>query len=171
MLLSSISSPDDLKKIPEKQLSQLASEIRARIIDVVGNNGGHLASNLGVVELTIALHRVFDSPRDAIVWDVSHQSYPHKMLTGRYKDFSSIRLKNGISGFTRISESIHDYFDAGHASSSISSALGLLASWKLQGRNDKVVNFKKCRVSFKTFDQAYNDRWIPGIQAKNRRNR
>lgn len=139
MLLSSISSPDDLKKIPEKQLSQLASEIRARIIDVVGKNGGHLASNLGVVELTIALHRVFDSPRDAIVWDVSHQSYPHKMLTGRYKDFSSIRLKNGISGFTRISESIHDYFDAGHASSSISSALGLLASWKLQGRNDKVV--------------------------------
>lgn len=139
MLLSSISSPDDLKKIPKKQLPQLASEIRTRIIDVVGKNGGHLASNLGVVELTIALHRVFDSPRDAIVWDVSHQSYPHKMLTGRYNKFSSIRLKNGISGFTRISESNHDYFDAGHASSSISSALGLLASWKLQGRNDKVV--------------------------------
>ncbi|MBO4318914.1 MAG: 1-deoxy-D-xylulose-5-phosphate synthase, partial [Treponema sp.] len=102
-------------------------------------NGGHLASNLGIVELTIALHRVFNSPKDAIIWDVSHQSYPHKLLTGRYDSFSTLRQKDGISGFTRISESPHDFFDAGHASSSISSALGLLAAWRLQGRNDKVV--------------------------------
>ena len=125
--------------MPEEKLPVLATEIRHRIIEVVGKNGGHLASNLGAVELTIALHRVFDSPKDALVWDVSHQCYAHKMLTGRYEQFDTLRTKGGISGFTRISESPHDYFDAGHASSSISSALGLLTAWKLQGRNDKVV--------------------------------
>lgn len=139
MLIQNIHSPEDLKKIPEKKLKVLAQEIRNKIIEVVGHNGGHLASNLGVVELTIALHRVFNSPQDAIVWDVSHQSYPHKLLTGRYEVFPTLRTKNGMSGFTRISESPHDYFDAGHASSSISSALGLLASWKIQGRKDKVI--------------------------------
>ncbi|HCA20239.1 MAG TPA: 1-deoxy-D-xylulose-5-phosphate synthase, partial [Treponema sp.] len=139
MLLQNIRSPADLKKIPEKKLPLLAEEIRSRIIEVVGKNGGHLASNLGVVELTIALHRVFNSPSDAIVWDVSHQAYTHKLLTGRYSEFGTVRQSGGISGFTRISESPHDYFDAGHASSSISSAIGLLAAWKLQGRNDKVV--------------------------------
>ncbi len=139
MLLQTIHSPEDLKKLPEKKLKILAQEMRNKIIEVVGHNGGHLASNLGVIELTIALHRIFNSPQDAIIWDVSHQSYPHKLLTGRYDIFSTLRTKNGMSGFTRISESPHDYFDAGHASSSISSALGLLASWKLQGRNDKVV--------------------------------
>ena len=139
MLLQSIKSPEDLKKLPEKKLPVLAQEIRNKIIEVVGANGGHLASNLGVVELTIALHRVFDSPQDAIIWDVSHQCYPHKLLTGRYDRFPSLRTKNGLSGFTRINESPHDYFDAGHASSSISSALGLLTAWNLEGRNDKVV--------------------------------
>lgn len=139
MILHNINSPKDLKALPKKYLPQLASEIRSRIIEVVGNNGGHLASNLGVVELTIALHKVFNSPKDSIVWDVSHQCYPHKLLTGRGENFSSIRLKNGISGFTKIKESAHDYFDAGHASSSISSALGLLTAWKIQGRNDKVI--------------------------------
>ncbi|MBQ5451022.1 MAG: 1-deoxy-D-xylulose-5-phosphate synthase, partial [Treponema sp.] len=138
-MLQNIHSPQDLKKIPEKKLTSLAEEIRTKIIEVVGKNGGHLASNLGVVELTIALHRVFDSPHDAIVWDVSHQGYPHKLLTGRYEQFPTIRTKGGISGFTRIQESPHDYFDAGHASSSISSALGLLAAWKITGRKDKVV--------------------------------
>ena len=139
MLLQTLHSPEDLKKLPEKKLKILAQEMRNKIIEVVGKNGGHLASNLGVVELTIALHRVFNSPQDAIIWDVSHQSYPHKLLTGRYDIFPTLRTKNGMSGFTRISESPHDFFDAGHASSSISSALGLLASWKLQGRNDKVI--------------------------------
>lgn len=139
MILQNINSPEDLKKLKTDQLPLLAQEIREKIIQVVGQNGGHLASNLGVVELSIALHRVFDSPRDAIVWDVSHQCYPHKILTGRYDRFSTIRKKDGISGFTKIHESEHDYFDAGHASSSISSALGLLSSWNLQGREDKVV--------------------------------
>ena len=128
-----------MKSLSEDQLSVLAGEIRNEIIKVVGKNGGHLASNLGVVELAIALHRVFDSPRDAIVWDVSHQCYPHKLLTGRYPEFSSLRTHGGMSGFTRISESPHDFFDAGHASASISSALGLLTAWNLQGRDDKVV--------------------------------
>lgn len=139
MLLSKIHSPEDLKKLPQKQLAILANELRSEIIDTVGKNGGHLASNLGVVELTIILHKVFNSPKDAIIWDVSHQSYPHKLLTGRYDRFSTLRTQNGISGFTRISESPHDFFDAGHASSSISSALGLLTAWNLQGRNDKVI--------------------------------
>ena len=139
MILQTIKSPEDLKKIDEKKLPVLAKEIRNKIIETTGTNGGHLASNLGVVELTIALHRVFNSPQDAIVWDVSHQSYVHKLLTGRYDEFPTLRKKNGISGFTRISESEHDYFDAGHASSSISSALGLLAAWDAQGRKDKVI--------------------------------
>jgi len=137
--LQNIKSPKDLKNIPEDKLPVLATEIRNKIIEVVGKNGGHLASNLGVVELTIALHRVFDSPNDAIVWDVSHQSYAHKLLTGRYKNFDTIRTKDGISGFTRVQESPHDYFDAGHASSSISSAFGLLTAWDLAGKNNKVI--------------------------------
>ena len=139
MLLQHINSPEDLKKLPQDKLNALAKEIRSTIIEVVGKNGGHLASNLGVVELSIALHRTFNSPQDAIIWDVSHQSYPHKLLTGRYCDFPTLRTQGGLSGFTRISESPHDYFDAGHSSSSISSALGLLTAWQLQGRNDKVV--------------------------------
>ena len=139
MLLQNIHSPQDLKQLPADKLPQLSDELRRTIIDVVGTNGGHLASNLGVVELTIALHRVFDSPTDAIVWDVSHQCYAHKLLTGRYQQFPTLRTKNGISGFTRTEESKHDYFDAGHASSSISSALGLLTAWQLTGRDDKVV--------------------------------
>ena len=138
-LLSTINSPEDIKRLNKKQLAELASEIRKNIIDVVGKNGGHLASNLGVVELTIALHRVFDSPKDAIVWDVSHQSYTHKLLTGRYKDFTSLRQNDGMSGFTRRTESPHDFFDAGHASTSISAALGLLTAWDIQKQNRKVV--------------------------------
>ncbi|MBR4600039.1 MAG: 1-deoxy-D-xylulose-5-phosphate synthase, partial [Treponema sp.] len=118
-MLSKIASPADLKKVPEKELPGLCEEIRKRIIETVAKNGGHLASNLGVVELTIALHRVFDSPEDAIIFDVSHQCYTHKILTGRYKDFSSLRKHGGLSGFTRRVESQHDYFDNGHSSTSI----------------------------------------------------
>ena len=139
-LLSTINSPEDIKRLNKKQLAELASEIRKNIIDVVGKNGGHLASNLGVVELTIALHRVFDSPKDAIVWDVSHQSYTHKLLTGRYKDFTSLRQNDGMSGFTRRTESPHDFFDAGHASTSISAALGLLTAWDIQKQNRNVFS-------------------------------
>lgn len=117
----------------------MAFEIRKKIIEVVGHNGGHLASNLGVVELTIAMHRVFNSPEDAFVWDVSHQSYTHKLLTGRYKDFDTLRLHGGLSGFTKKDESIHDFFDNGHSSTSISSALGLLTARSIQHQSGKVI--------------------------------
>ena len=125
-------------------MGELCAEIRKKIITTVAKNGGHLASNLGVVELTVALHRVFDSPEDAIIFDVSHQSYTHKLLTGRYSHFDSLRKHGGISGFTRRSESIHDYFDNGHSSTSISQGLGLLTAWdkieaeqRALGRNPK----------------------------------
>ncbi len=123
----------------KKELQQLAKEIRKKIIEVVAKNGGHLASNLGVVELTIALHRVFDSPKDAFVWDVSHQCYTHKLLTGRYQDFNTLRKKGGISGFTKRAESEHDFFDAGHSSTSVSSALGLLTGRQLINQDGKVI--------------------------------
>lgn len=143
-ILSKINSPSDLKKVSEKDLPNLCDEIRKRIIETVAKNGGHLASNLGVVELTVALHRVFESPEDAIIFDVSHQCYTHKLLTGRYKDFTSLRKHSGLSGFTRRSESQHDYFDNGHSSTSISQGLGLLTAWdkieaeqRALGRNPK----------------------------------
>lgn len=138
-ILSGIHSPADVKKLSDKDIPQLSREIRRTIIEIVGKNGGHLASNLGVVELTIALHRVFDSPRDAIVWDVGHQCYAHKLLTGRYDRFSTLRKKGGLSGFTRKTESCHDFFDSGHSSTSISSALGLLTAWNIEGKKGKVV--------------------------------
>lgn len=138
-LLSKINSPDDIKNLSQKEVEKLTAEIRKTIIEVVGKNGGHLASNLGVVELTVALHRVFSSPKDAIIWDVSHQCYTHKLLTGRYKDFSSLRQKGGITGFTNTEESEHDFFINGHSSTSISSALGLLTSWDLQQKDGKVI--------------------------------
>lgn len=125
MLLNKIHSPDDIKNFSQKEIAALAEEVRSVIIKTVSQNGGHLASNLGVVELTIALHRVFNSPSDAIIWDVSHQSYTHKLLTGRYAQFSTLRKAGGLSGFTKHAESPHDYFDNGHASTAISQALGL----------------------------------------------
>ncbi|WP_027727394.1 1-deoxy-D-xylulose-5-phosphate synthase [Treponema sp. C6A8] len=139
MLLPDIKSPADIKDFSQKELTQLAKECRKTIIDVVGKNGGHLASNLGVVELTIALHRVFNSPRDAIIWDVSHQCYTHKLLTGRYQQFSTIRTRGGLSGFTNSEESEHDFFINGHSSTSISSALGLLTARRISGQEGKVI--------------------------------
>jgi len=138
-MLEKIRSPEDIKELSQSELTELAKEIRQTIISTVGQNGGHLASNLGVVELTIALHRVFNSPEDAIIFDVSHQCYTHKLLTGRYNSFSTLRQKHGISGFTNSEESPHDYFINGHASTSISSALGLLTSWNLEKKEGKVV--------------------------------
>ena len=138
-LLESIESPDDVKKLSIPELRHLAEEMRSKIIETVKTNGGHLASNLGVIELTIALHRVFDSPRDAIVWDVGHQSYAHKLLTGRVDRFPGIRRKGGLSGFPKRSESVHDIFDTGHSSTSISSALGLLEARKLARREGRVL--------------------------------
>ncbi len=138
-LLNRINSPEKLKELPHASLPDLASEIRGRIIKVVGNNGGHMASNLGVVELTIALHRVFNSPRDQFVWDVGHQCYTHKILTGRNDKFDSIRLKDGLSGFPKREESAHDIVETGHASTSISAAIGLLTGKRLKGEKGKVI--------------------------------
>ncbi|MBN1643405.1 MAG: 1-deoxy-D-xylulose-5-phosphate synthase [Dehalococcoidales bacterium] len=138
-ILDRIDKPADLKNLTPKELLQLASEIRKELISVVSANGGHLASNLGVVELTLALHRVFDSPRDKIIWDVGHQSYAHKLITGRRKEFASLRQYDGISGFTAREESEYDQFGAGHASTSISAALGIAVARDLAGDNYNVI--------------------------------
>lgn len=125
MLLEQIHEPTDLKKLGVRQLKQLCEELRAEIINVVSEQGGHLASNLGVVELTVAMHYVFDAPEDKLVMDVGHQSYAHKLLTGRYESFHTLRQKGGISGFPQQDESEYDAFTAGHASTAISAALGM----------------------------------------------
>lgn len=138
-LLASIDSPADLKLLTPQELEQLAAEIREELVDTVSTNGGHLASNLGVVELTIALHRIFDSPRDKIIWDVGHQAYTHKLLTGRKHLFASLRQYGGLSGFTSRSESEHDPFGAGHASTSVSAALGMAIARDLAKDNYQVV--------------------------------
>ena len=138
-LLDQVDHPADLKKLSKRELKQLASELRQKLVDTITVTGGHLASNLGVVELTIALHRVFDSPRDKIIWDVGHQSYVHKLLTGRKKDFASLRQYGGLSGFTNPEESPHDPFGTGHASTSISAALGMAIARDLQGDDYNVV--------------------------------
>lgn len=138
-LLANLSSPADLKRLPADRLPDLAREVRATIIETVARTGGHLAPNLGVVELSIALHRVFDSPRDRIVWDVGHQCYTHKLLTGRGESFPSLRQEGGLSGFPRRSESPHDRFETGHASTSISAALGMALARDIQGDDHTVV--------------------------------
>ena len=138
-LLDHIHSPSNLKKLTIRELNRLANEIREEIVSTVSTNGGHLASNLGVVELSIALHRVFNTPHDKIVWDVGHQCYAHKLLTGRYRDFPTLRRAQGISGFPKNSESPHDSFNTGHASTSISAALGLLAAERLLGGKNRAI--------------------------------
>lgn len=138
-LLDSINSPADLKTLKKDQLKALASEIRHRIIEVVSMNGGHLAPNLGVVELTIALHYVFKAPRDKVIWDVGHQSYTHKLLTGRRENFHTLRTYGGISGFPNRTESSYDAFNTGHASTSISAALGIACSRDLEGESHRVI--------------------------------
>jgi 1-deoxy-D-xylulose-5-phosphate synthase len=139
LILAKIHSPSDLSRLSYAELLRLADEIRGEIVSTVSQNGGHLSSNLGVVELTIALHRVFSSPKDSIVWDVGHQCYAHKLLTGRANQFSYLRKSGGISGFPKRNESPHDAFNTGHASTSISAALGLLAAEHLQGGDGKAV--------------------------------
>lgn len=124
-ILETINGPADLRRLDQQELTALAEELRRTIIDTVARTGGHLASSLGVVELTIALHRVFDSPRDKIIWDVGHQTYAHKLLTGRWREFGTLRQYGGLSGFPKRSESPHDAFETGHSSTSISAALGM----------------------------------------------
>ena len=138
-ILDRISDPDDLKGLSREALHQLSDEVRQRVLEIVANRGGHLGAPLGVVELSVALHYVYDSPTDKIIWDVGHQCYPHKILTGRNADMDRLRQVDGPSGFCRISESPHDIFGAGHASTSISAALGMATARDLAGDDFKVV--------------------------------
>lgn len=138
-ILENLTSPKELKGMSDAKLKILSDELREALILNVSNTGGHLASNLGVVELTIAIHKVFSSPEDQIIFDVGHQCYVHKMLTGRYKSFSTLRQKNGLSGFPNPEESEHDIFKTGHSSTSISSALGLACAKSLSGDNESSV--------------------------------
>ena len=136
-LLSHIQTPDDLRKLDIGQLPQLAQELRDFIIDVVSVKEGHLGASLGVVELTIALHYIFSTPQDLLVWDVGHQAYGHKILTGRRENFDTNRQFGGISGFPKRSESDYDTFGVGHSSTSISAALGMALASKLKGDTEK----------------------------------
>ncbi len=138
-LLQQINSPEDLKKLNISQLEEYAEEVRRFLISNVSKTGGHLASNLGITELTVAIHYVFDSPRDKIIWDVGHQSYVHKIITGRRDKFESLRKYSGLSGFPKTSESEHDVFNTGHSSTSVSAALGMLRAMRLDGNQNRVV--------------------------------
>ena len=138
-LIKCVNSPEDIKRLSYTELEILSQEIRQYIIDTVSANGGHLASNLGVVELTIALHKVFSSPEDKIIWDVGHQSYVHKLITGRFKQFRTLRKYDGISGFPKRTESVHDVFNTGHSSTSISAAVGFAQARDLKGEKNEVI--------------------------------
>ena len=138
-LLDRVNTPEDLRKITEAELPQLAAELRQETIDAVSITGGHLGAGLGVIELTIALHYVFDTPRDRLIWDVSHQAYPHKILTGRRGQIRTLRQPGGLSGFTRRVESEYDPFGAAHSSTSISAGLGMAMARDFQGRSNRVI--------------------------------
>ena len=138
-MLEKINSPEDVKKLNIEQKKQLAEEMRKYILEIVSKNGGHLASNLGVVELTIALHSVFDVPKDKIVWDVGHQTYVHKIITGRREELKTLRELNGIAGFPKSKESDADCFNTGHSSTSISAALGMARARDIKGEDNSVL--------------------------------
>src|SRR5690348_2173251 len=138
-MLDRVRTPEDLRSLPESALRQLADELRAETVDAVSVTGGHLGAGLGVVELTVALHYVFDTPRDRLIWDVGHQAYPHKILTGRRERIRTLRQGGGLSGFTKRAESPYDPFGAAHSSTSISAGLGMAVARDLAGRNNNVV--------------------------------
>ncbi len=138
-ILEGIQSPADVRRLSRNELRTLADEMRARLIDVCSRTGGHIGAGLGVVELTIAMHAVFDTPRDQIVWDVGHQAYPHKLLTGRNDEMETLRQEAGISGFLKRSESVYDAFGAGHAATAISAGLGMAAGRDVMGEAFKVA--------------------------------
>ncbi|MGZ0186464.1 MAG: 1-deoxy-D-xylulose-5-phosphate synthase N-terminal domain-containing protein, partial [Alphaproteobacteria bacterium] len=138
-MLDRIRDPADLRQFPESDLQRLADELRWDTIESVAETGGHLGASLGVVELTVALHYVFDTPHDRLIWDVSHQSYPHKILTGRRDRMHTLRKGGGLSGFTKRTESEFDPFGAAHSSTSISAALGMATAFHLTGRNDRAI--------------------------------
>src|ERR1043165_1829555 len=139
LILESIASPADLRKLSRLELKQLATELRDYVLQSVSQTGGHLSSNLGTVELTIALHHVFNTPHARIVWDVGHQTYPHKILTGRRERMASLRQYGGLSGFPRRDESEYDTFGTAHSSTSISAALGMALAAKLKGEDRRAV--------------------------------
>ena len=138
-MLDQINSPDDLKFISIDDLETLSSELRSDMIDIVSKTGGHLGAGLGVVELAVAIHYVFDTPDDRLIWDVGHQAYPHKILTGRRDKMYSLRKAKGLSGFTKRSESKYDPFGAGHSSTSISAALGMAVARDKLGKSNNVI--------------------------------
>src|SRR5580693_7451219 len=138
-LLDQIRTPEDLRKFEPDDLRQIADELREDLINAVSKTGGHLGAGLGVVELTVALHYVFDTPRDRLIWDVGHQSYPHKILTGRRDRIRTLRQGGGLSGFTKRAESEYDPFGAAHSSTSISAGLGMAVASKLEDRDNNVV--------------------------------
>ena len=139
MRLDAITSPADLRRLDESALKELADELRAETINAVSVTGGHLGAGLGVVELTVALHYVFDTPRDKLIWDVGHQAYPHKILTGRRDRIRTVRQGGGLSGFTKRAESEYDPFGAAHASTSISAGLGMAVARDFEGQNHNVI--------------------------------
>ena len=139
-LLDTVDTPSDLRRLSDEELPQLAEELRTELLDAVSVTGGHLGAGLGVVELTVALHHVFETPHDRIIWDVGHQCYPHKILTGRRERIRTLRMKDGLSGFTKRSESEYDPFGAAHSSTSISAGLGMAEASRLQGRRRNVVS-------------------------------
>src|SRR5216117_536193 len=138
--LDMVDSPEHVKKLTMEQLGVLAEEIRQELIAVLAKNGGHLGPNLGVVELTIALHRVFSTPKDKFVWDVSHQVYVHKLLTGRKDRFHTIRTTDGLNGFALRTESEHDCYGAGHAGTALSAALGMAAAREKRGSDEHIIS-------------------------------
>src|ERR1700687_3755650 len=138
MILDKVNNAQELRTLSPAELPVLAEELRQEIISVVSKTGGHLASSLGVVDLTIALHYAFDTPKDRIVWDVGHQAYAHKLLTGRRAQFPTLRQHGGVSGFPKREESLCDHFDVGHASTSISAATGIIAARDIKGEDYRV---------------------------------
>ena len=138
-MLEKINSSEDLKKLNKEEKEILADDIRKYILEIVSKNGGHLASNLGVVELTIALHSVFDLPNDKIIWDVGHQTYVHKILTGRKEELKTLRKLDGIAGFPKTNESETDCFNTGHSSTSISAALGMARARDIKNETNSVI--------------------------------
>ena len=140
MILDKIQTPSDVKKLKQKELEELAGEVRQFLLQSVSKTGGHLASNLGVVELTIALFSVFDLPKDQIIWDVGHQSYTHKLLSGRKEGFQTLRQFGGMSGFPKRKESPCDVFETGHSTTSISAGLGLCQARDLQHQDNFVIS-------------------------------
>src|ERR1700746_1534485 len=138
-LLDKVCTPEDFRALPEGDLVQLAAELRQETIDAVSVTGGHLGAGLGVVELTVALHFLFDTPRDRLIWDVGHQAYPHKIITGRRERIRTLRQGGGLSGFTKRAESEYDPFGAAHSSTSLSAGLGMAVARDLKGQNHNVI--------------------------------